>query len=556
MGAPAARAVALGADGGALPGVEPGLRPGDEIISVAGRRPDNFSDVVVAAAMAKRDRPVDIVVRREGVAEPLRFQVVPEAGTTGLLELGIAPPVSTTLEDPRSARARAQVVRGLELEGLVGVEPGMRLTRVGTLEGPARLHEAERVFEGSAGASVPVVFEGASGQRVAMDLAPRPQTQVGVVRVGGEARAVAHLLGLAGVMRVDPRMADVPPQGFEAGDIFARIGEVEYPTLAAGVAEILAHAGRWAEVEVLRDPDADGEFRRVSLRVKVKGNGTIGLGPTDTLAGGPGAATGSAVRSGVLVAAVPARMTGAVDSAEELDLAARDLIDGPGQLITHVNGRGVSSLAELRGALVDATRDAAASGGGASVPVRIELPLTAPGSARAAAVERVWELAASDVRELHALGWEMPVSPVVFAMEQVVDRSSGPLAAVGRGLAHTRRVMAQTYLTFARLFEGTVKVEHLKGPVGIAHIGTRIADRGVIWLLFFMALISVNLAVINFLPLPIVDGGQFVMLVYEWVRGRPVPAGVQNALTLAGLAMIGGLFLIVTFHDLKALLGV
>jgi regulator of sigma E protease len=115
--------------------------------------------------------------------------------------------------------------------------------------------------------------------------------------------------------------------------------------------------------------------------------------------------------------------------------------------------------------------------------------------------------------------------------------------------------MMMTYLTFARLFQGTVKWEHLKGPVGIAHMGTRIAERGFIWLLFFMALISVNLAVINFLPLPIVDGGQFIFLVIEQIRGKPVPVQIQNVATLAGLLLIGAVFLIVTFHDIANLFG-
>lgn len=112
-----------------------------------------------------------------------------------------------------------------------------------------------------------------------------------------------------------------------------------------------------------------------------------------------------------------------------------------------------------------------------------------------------------------------------------------------------------TYLTFARLFDGTVKVEHLKGPIGIAHVGTHIIDRGVVWLLFFLALLSVNLAVINFLPLPIVDGGQFLFLCYEAIRGKPAPVGVQNFTALAGMLLIGAMFLIVTFNDVLRLFG-
>jgi regulator of sigma E protease len=115
--------------------------------------------------------------------------------------------------------------------------------------------------------------------------------------------------------------------------------------------------------------------------------------------------------------------------------------------------------------------------------------------------------------------------------------------------------MMMTYLTFARLFEGTVKVEHLKGPVGIAQMGTKVAERGLIWLLFFMALISVNLAVINFLPLPIVDGGQFIFLVLEQIRGRPVSPQIQNVTTMIGLLLIGTMFIIVTFNDIVNLFG-
>jgi regulator of sigma E protease len=131
----------------------------------------------------------------------------------------------------------------------------------------------------------------------------------------------------------------------------------------------------------------------------------------------------------------------------------------------------------------------------------------------------------------------------------------GPADAIGIGISRTREVMMNTYLTFVRLFQQTVKIEHLKGPVGIAHLGTIIAERGLIWMLFFLALISVNLAVVNFLPLPIVDGGQFLLLVYEQLRGKPAPLGFQNAITLAGFALIGTLFLLVTFNDVKNLLG-
>jgi len=174
----------------------------------------------------------------------------------------------------------------------------------------------------------------------------------------------------------------------------------------------------------------------------------------------------------------------------------------------------------------------------------------------AAPIETIqWRLSRAEISALHSLGWTSPPIADLFEPEQVTLRASSPSGALRMGLAETRRVMLTTYVTFLRLWQGSVKVEHLKGPVGIAHLGTLVAGRGLMWLLFFLALISVNLAVINFLPLPIVDGGQFLFILWEAIRGRPVPIAVQSAATVAGLVLIGCVFLIVTYNDIKNLIG-
>jgi regulator of sigma E protease len=95
----------------------------------------------------------------------------------------------------------------------------------------------------------------------------------------------------------------------------------------------------------------------------------------------------------------------------------------------------------------------------------------------------------------------------------------------------------------------------LHGPVGIVHIGTKVADRGFTYLIFFLAIISVNLAVLNFLPLPIVDGGMFLFLIYEKIKGRPPSVGFQNASMMIGLLLIGTAFVVTFFNDISRLLG-
>ncbi len=166
------------------------------------------------------------------------------------------------------------------------------------------------------------------------------------------------------------------------------------------------------------------------------------------------------------------------------------------------------------------------------------------------------ELAADEVIALHELPWfsELPLS-LFEPLYMTMTAHGNPIRAVVMGFQETRKVVVMTYLTLDRLIRGSVGVEQIRGPVGIVHIGAKVADRGMTYLLFFLGIISVNLAVINFLPIPIVDGGLFLFLVYEKLKGRPPPLAFQNAATLAGVAMIATALLVVTWNDLMRLIG-
>ena len=161
----------------------------------------------------------------------------------------------------------------------------------------------------------------------------------------------------------------------------------------------------------------------------------------------------------------------------------------------------------------------------------------------------------ADVKQLHALGWSVELPSSLFTPIQVTLNAGGnPLKAITMGLAETRKLVTMTYLTIDRLIRGSVGVDQLRGPVGIIHIGTKVADRGFMYTMFFLGMISVNLAVINFLPIPIVDGGLFLFLVYEKFKGRPPSLAFQNAATLVGLFLIGTLFIVTFYNDVLRLL--
>jgi len=129
---------------------------------------------------------------------------------------------------------------------------------------------------------------------------------------------------------------------------------------------------------------------------------------------------------------------------------------------------------------------------------------------------------------------------------------SNPLKAVARGFEEAY-VSTVTVIKTIRhlLFTGQVGKEKVSGPVGILKIGTDVAEKGgLIQLLWFMGMISANLAVINFLPMPIVDGGHFMFLLLEKIRGEPLSIKTQIATQIVGIALIATLFLLVTYQDI------
>jgi len=89
------------------------------------------------------------------------------------------------------------------------------------------------------------------------------------------------------------------------------------------------------------------------------------------------------------------------------------------------------------------------------------------------------------------------------------------------------------------------------GPFRIATTAYNVAGDSLPKFILFLAILSVNLAVINFLPIPVLDGGHMVFLLYEKFRGRPAPESVRVAATFAGVAVICSLMLYVIVLDVK-----
>jgi len=127
------------------------------------------------------------------------------------------------------------------------------------------------------------------------------------------------------------------------------------------------------------------------------------------------------------------------------------------------------------------------------------------------------------------------------------DSFAGALALGGQ---KTLEDLSLVYRFLQKLTSNQISPRLLGGPIEIAKQAGKSAEEGFSRLLLFLTMLSANLAVVNFLPIPVLDGGHMVFLAYEWLRGKPPSEGVVVALSYLGLILILSLMLFVFGLDL------
>ena len=140
---------------------------------------------------------------------------------------------------------------------------------------------------------------------------------------------------------------------------------------------------------------------------------------------------------------------------------------------------------------------------------------------------------------------------IAFDTDTRVRQAEGIGEAMALGWRGTTRMIKTVYMNLYGLVFGRVSVKTMSGPLTIATTTYRLAEEDAWKLLLFLGMISVNLAVVNFLPIPVLDGGHMVFLILEKVLGRPVPERLFAVAMYIGLALILSLFALTLTNDIR-----
>jgi len=591
------------------PAEQAGLRIGDDILKVNKNTIRDQDDLRWAIVLAAPDEPLSITYKRtdpttgKGRVEEvtLRPEMSPDQN---ILKIGVAPPMSTRVAyivpDPALASdMQPQVgdkiikVNGQEVHNFFEVQYALA-----DLKGRFADLTVQRPLEETPFGEEPAEYE----ERVVRWRARVAfQSQQGL-----SGQAQGHLLGLlprVGVTLVDEN-GRAEQAGLKAGDVIARWGNQLAPRVEEINASILNNPETDIPVEVLRYVEGEPETRTLTVRPRVPGV-LIRREPTI------GATFQSQENARVVVADVVSE-----NARGESTPAARLKRSMPrGATVTKVDGQPVANWTELTKQFIARAGNEVTlswvyegqpeTSGTFRVPETLGTTFELPGARLIHAIDGRthaevesngqvrtypvdhWRGAAQVLskcvgRTVTVEYWdqfkrrletaELTVTPemtntwvlrvqydgqdILTLPKTIIVQELNPAKAMMIGLRKTYYFIVRIYLQMQRMvFTRSLGIEQVSGPVGIIKLGGDVAAAGLPMLLYFLALISANFAVINFLPLPILDGGLFVFLIIEKIKGRPVSLKVQVATQLIGLTLIIGFFLFITFQDIIKLAG-
>jgi regulator of sigma E protease len=144
------------------------------------------------------------------------------------------------------------------------------------------------------------------------------------------------------------------------------------------------------------------------------------------------------------------------------------------------------------------------------------------------------------------------IAPLFMGVTQM--RTYGFFASIGQGWQDIEKMTALTFSMVGKVFSGNIEVgKAFGGPIKIAQIAAKSADTGIASFLYFLALLSLSLAIINIMPFPVLDGGHLVMIIVEAIIRREIPIKIKLAIQNAGLVLLLLLMAFIIYNDIISL---
>ena len=496
-----------------------GLRAGDRIERFNGQRQYAFNQLQLNVALVRGGQPVPMTVVRDG--KRLDLTIIPRkpsADSKSFYAVGVSPIRELRGLDPRRYRALSSAEGG-GLDPSAAVLPGDTIIAIDGVEvAPSDYRVLDEKVQTSGGRPVLLTVRDAAG-KVRQVKAP-----VEFQRFFGD--MPFNILGMQPQPKIAAVMNDSPMKGrLLPGDVIAGLyinDEASVNISLERVQSLIQDAGaRGLRVDFL--VDRNGQRQRIE-----------GVVPSVNIGGG---------RLGVSIGLEMNVRRPVVAAIMEGSAAARAKLP-PGSVIQRVNDADVGDWFDLHRLLKEAA--------GAVSLTFVELDGTT-GRPREDAVPQTVRLEPDEQEraQLSAIRYEHSL----LLRERIEPRkTSNPLLAAWWGVTETRDLLLQFYVTLRRVSSGDISARNFMGPIGIVHSGSFFALKGWDWLIWFLAMLSANLAVVNFLPIPIMDGGWFLFLLVEKFSGRPAPPWLQRAAHLVGAVIIASIVILVTYQDIRRLL--
>ena len=157
---------------------------------------------------------------------------------------------------------------------------------------------------------------------------------------------------------------------------------------------------------------------------------------------------------------------------------------------------------------------------------------------------------------------EMLSIPVSIGSQMDSDKTIGVLGvsfgtsrtlgqSLSKGMYETYNLSLKTLQFIGKMLSGNMGTENLSGPIGIAQMAGNTAQAGLLPFMYLMALLSISLAVLNLLPIPVLDGGQLTLLGIEAIRGKPLPEKAENMIYTGGAVLVVMLMIFAVFNDVS-----